>query len=182
MDKNKAAYKLKNLPPIYYINLDEKPERAKFMEDQFKYWEIENYERISAYDGRGDRDLGDILKGRYPDMMSSGEVGCVTSHLKAMKHWLETSDAPCALLMEDDRLSDRIAQIFERIEVSLKQSLRIAQTQGRLPQSADSNDVSARAAMMMSYVVGRWHRYARSGFKKLPLEQGDLPMRVLFAV
>ena len=102
MDKNKAAYKLKNLPPIYYINLDEKPERAKFMEDQFKYWEIENYERISAYDGRGDRDLGDILKGRYPDMMSSGEVGCVTSHLKAMKHWLETSDAPCALLMEDD--------------------------------------------------------------------------------
>ena len=87
-----------------------------------------------------------------------------------------------ALLMEDDRLSDRIAQIFERIEVSLKQSLRIAQTQGRLPQSADSNDVSARAAMMMSYVVGRWHRYARSGFKKLPLEQGELPMRVLFAV
>jgi TetR/AcrR family transcriptional regulator len=87
-----------------------------------------------------------------------------------------------ALLMEDDRLSDRIAQIFERIEVSLKQSLRIAQTQGRLPQSADSNDVSARAAMMMSYVVGRWHRYARSGFKKLPLEQGELPMRVLFAI
>ncbi len=44
MDKNKSAYKLKNLPPIYYINLDEKPDRAKFMEDQFKYWEIENYE------------------------------------------------------------------------------------------------------------------------------------------
>ena len=102
MDKNKSTHKLKNLPPIYCINLDEKPDRWKFMEDQFKYWEIENYERISAYDGRGDRDLGDILKGRYPDMMTSGEVGCVTSHLKAMKHWLETSDAPCALMMEDD--------------------------------------------------------------------------------
>jgi hypothetical protein len=34
--------------------------------------------------------------------MSSGEVGCVTSHLKALKHFLETSDAPCALIMEDD--------------------------------------------------------------------------------
>ena len=71
------------------------------MEDQFKYWEIENYQRVSAYDGRDDRDLGDILKGRYPDQMSSGEVGCVTSHLKAMKMFLET-DAPCALMMEDD--------------------------------------------------------------------------------
>lgn len=102
MDKNKAVHKLKGLPPIYYLNLDEQPERAKYMEEQFKYWEIENYTRISAYDGRDGRDLGDILKGRYPDNMSSGEVGCVTSHLKAIKHWMETSDSPCALMMEDD--------------------------------------------------------------------------------
>ena len=33
--------------------------------------------------------------------MTSGEVGCVTSHLNAMKMFLET-DAPCALMMEDD--------------------------------------------------------------------------------
>ena len=102
MDKNKAAHKLKGLPPIYYINLDEQPERVIYMEAQFKYWEIENYTRISAYDGRDDRDLGEILKGRYPDNMSSGEVGCVTSHLKALKQWLETSDEPCLLMMEDD--------------------------------------------------------------------------------
>ena len=101
MEKNKAAYKLKGLPPIYYINLDDKPDRAEYMEDQFKYWDIEDYTRISAYDGRDGRDLGDILKGRYPDNMSSGEVGCTTSHLKAMKKFLET-DAPCALMMEDD--------------------------------------------------------------------------------
>ncbi len=101
MDKNKAAFKLKGLPPIYCINLDDKPERWEYMERQFKFWEIENYERISAHDGRED-DLSDILKGKYPDNMSSGEVGCVTSHLKAIKHWMETSDAPCALIMEDD--------------------------------------------------------------------------------
>ena len=101
MDKNKAVYKLKGLPPIYVINLDDKPERWKFMENQFKYWQIENYQRISAYDGRGDNDLGEILKGRYPDQMTSGEVGCVTSHLKALKMFLET-DEPCLLMMEDD--------------------------------------------------------------------------------
>jgi len=102
MDKNKASYKLKNLPPLYYLNLEEEPERKIYMETQFKYWEIDNYTRIEAYDGRDDRDLGHILKGRYPDNMSSGEVGCTTSHLKALKHYLDTSDAPCALIMEDD--------------------------------------------------------------------------------
>ena len=97
MDKNKSVYKLKNIPPIYYLNLDGQPERRQYMEEQFKYWEIENYTRISAYDGRQD-DLSDIIKGRYPDNMT----GCTTSHLKALQHWIETSDSPYAVIMEDD--------------------------------------------------------------------------------
>jgi len=100
MDKNKAAFKLKGLPPVYVINLDDQPERWNVMEESLKYWEVEDYTRISAYDGRED-DLGDIIKGRYPDGMSSGEVGCTTSHLKAIKEFLKT-DAPCALILEDD--------------------------------------------------------------------------------
>ena len=102
MDKNKAAFKLKGLPPVYYLNLDEEPERDAYMKAQLKYWEIEDYTRISAYDGRGDRDLGSILKGRYPDGMSSSEVGCTTSHLKILKHFLDNSMANCALIIEDD--------------------------------------------------------------------------------
>ena len=101
MDKNKSVYKLQGIGPIYYLNLDGQPERREYMEDQFKYWEIENYERISAYDGRSD-DLSDILAGRYPERMTSGEIGCITSHLKAIKHYLETSDSPYAIIMEDD--------------------------------------------------------------------------------
>jgi GR25 family glycosyltransferase involved in LPS biosynthesis len=101
MDKNKSAHKLKNFGPIYYLNLDDQPERREYMENQFEYWELDNYTRISAYDGRED-DLSDIIKGKYPDMMSSGEVGCVTSHLKAIKHWMDTSNSPYAIIMEDD--------------------------------------------------------------------------------
>ena len=100
-DKNKSAYKLKGIGPIYYLNLDGQPDRKEYMESQFKYWEIENYTRISAYDGRED-DLSDILTGRYPEMMTSGEIGCITSHLKAIKHWYETSDSQYAIMMEDD--------------------------------------------------------------------------------
>jgi len=100
-DRNKAAYKLKGIGPIYCINLDGQPERWEYMEEQFKYWEIENYKRISAYDGRDD-DLGGILKGRYPDMVSSGEIGCTTSHLKAIKDFYHNTDEPYAIMMEDD--------------------------------------------------------------------------------
>ena len=100
-DKNKSAYKLKNFGPLYCINLDRQPERWQYMKSQFDYWEVDNYTRISAYDGRDD-DLSDIIKGKYPENMSSGEVGCTTSHLKAMKYYLETSDSPYAIMMEDD--------------------------------------------------------------------------------
>lgn len=100
-DKNKSQHKLAGLPHVYYINLDGQPERRQYVEEHFAYWGVENYTRISGYDGRED-DLSDILKGKYPDMMTSGEVGCTTSHLKALKYFIETSDAPCALIMEDD--------------------------------------------------------------------------------
>ena len=107
MDRNKSAYKLKGIGPLYCINLDGQPERWEYMEEQFKYWEIENYTRISAYDGRED-DLGSILKGRYPDNMSSGEIGCTTSHLKAIKHFYEETDEPYAIIMEDDCCLDLV--------------------------------------------------------------------------
>jgi len=100
MDKNKSAFKLKGIGPIYCINLDDQPERWEYMENQFKYWEIENYIRVSAYDGRED-DLSDILKGRYPEMVTSGEIGCVTSHLKAIKQFYDSGE-PYAIMMEDD--------------------------------------------------------------------------------
>lgn len=105
MDKNKSLHKLKGFGPIYCINLDGQPERWNFMKSQFDHWELTDYTRISAYDGRED-DLSDILKGTYPEMMTSGEVGCVTSHLKAIKHWYETSDTPYAIIMEDDCVID----------------------------------------------------------------------------
>jgi len=101
LDKNKSTFKLQGIGPIYYVNLDGQPERKQYMEDQFEYWEVKNYERISAYDGRED-DLSGIIKGRYPENMTSGEIGCTTSHLKAIKHWMETSDSPYAIMMEDD--------------------------------------------------------------------------------
>jgi len=99
-DKNKAAYKLKNFGPLYYINLDGQPERDTEMQSMCKYWEL-NPTRISAFDGRHG-DLNHILEGSHDIGITSGEVGCVTSHLKAIKQWYETSDTPYAIFAEDD--------------------------------------------------------------------------------
>ena len=99
-DKNKAAFKLKNFGPLYYINLDGQPERDAAMQSMCKYWEL-NPTRISAFDGRN-TSLNHILEGSHDIGISSGEVGCVTSHLKAIKQWYETTDTPYAIFAEDD--------------------------------------------------------------------------------
>ena len=72
-----------------------------------------------------------------------------------------------ALVNEDDRLQARINQLQDRLEATLKQSLRIAVSQGEIGEV----DAAARANLMMCYVVGRWHQYAKSGFKREPMEQ-----------
>jgi len=79
-----------------------------------------------------------------------------------------------ALVNENERLQQRMNQLLERIEASLKQSFRLAMTENELP---DSFDPAARANLAVAYVVGRWHRFAKTGFKKLPNEglEAQLP-------
>ena len=91
---------MKNFGPLYYINLDGQPERDAAMQSMCNYWEL-NPTRISAFDGRNSS-LNHILEGSHDIGISSGEVGCVTSHLKAIKQWYETTDTPYAIFAEDD--------------------------------------------------------------------------------
>jgi TetR/AcrR family transcriptional regulator len=72
-----------------------------------------------------------------------------------------------ALVTEDDALQARINQIHDRIEAALKQSLRFAVTQKEV---ADDIDPAAQANALMSFVAGRWHQYAKSGFRRDPAE------------
>lgn len=72
-----------------------------------------------------------------------------------------------ALITEDARLQARINQIIDRLEVSLKQLFRNAITQGLLPESTDPG---VRASHLLSVVLGRWLRFAKSDFKKRPSE------------
>jgi TetR/AcrR family transcriptional regulator len=72
-----------------------------------------------------------------------------------------------ALVHENDRLQARINQMHDRIEATLKQSLRIAVSQNELPATVDA---AAKANLLMSFIIGRWHQFAKSGFKRDPKE------------
>jgi len=72
-----------------------------------------------------------------------------------------------ALVNEDDRLQTRINQLHDRLEASIKQALRFASSQNELPTDMDA---AAQANLLMCYVTGRWHQYAKSGFKRKPME------------
>lgn len=73
-----------------------------------------------------------------------------------------------ALVNEDERLQRRINQMLDRIEATLKQSLRMAVTQGEMGESAD---VGVHANLLVCYVAGRWQQFAKSGFTRDPLAQ-----------
>ncbi|MDD5180720.1 MAG: nucleoid occlusion factor SlmA [Gallionellaceae bacterium] len=73
-----------------------------------------------------------------------------------------------ALVNEDERLQQRINQLFDRIETTLKQSLRIAVSQGDLGGDAE---VGAHANLLLCYVIGRWQQFGKSGFTRDPMAQ-----------
>lgn len=83
-----------------------------------------------------------------------------------------------ALVNEDPRLQARINQLHDKLEASLKQCLRIAATQGAgapagKGEGAAADDTGPHANALLSYVVGRWHQFAKSGFKRKPAELFD---------
>jgi TetR/AcrR family transcriptional regulator len=109
-----------------------------------------------------------------------------------------------ALVGEHARLAERVTQMLERVEASVKQSLRIALMEAHQVQAPqgkgqeqegetepphepsraaaplpDDYDPIVRANLLVSYVVGRWHRYARSGFTRAPAEHAEAQLRLI---
>src|SRR6187431_1970606 len=84
-----------------------------------------------------------------------------------------------ALVFENDRLTARMNQFFERIESQLRQSLRqIAESAGSQTPTVDAQ---AQASALTAFAVGRLQRFARSGFKKSPTEHLDVALRLFAA-
>ncbi|CAM2139258.1 Nucleoid occlusion factor SlmA [Pararobbsia alpina] len=83
-----------------------------------------------------------------------------------------------ALVGEHERLNERINQTVDRIEASIRQCLKLAVSAKEPPLPADY-DAVLRANLVMSFVLGRWQRYAKSGFAKAPSDQADAMIRIM---
>ena len=69
------------------------------------------------------------------------------------------------LLKEDPRLTTRIAHLYDVLEAQIRQTYRDAMLAGAFP--ADFN-ASARANLVMTWVLGRWLRFVLTGFQAHP--------------
>jgi TetR/AcrR family transcriptional regulator len=82
-----------------------------------------------------------------------------------------------ALVFENERLQQRMNQFFDKIEATLKQSLRADLDVPGSP--TPTVDAQVRASVVTAFVVGRLQRFARSGFKRLPSEHLDASLRLI---
>ena len=91
--------KLKNLPKIHYISLEENIERRTNLENWFKKYNITNYiphlfKRFEEYNYN--------LIGPYVDSLAPHSKGPITSHFTLLKEWYETTNESYTLIVEDD--------------------------------------------------------------------------------
>ena len=82
-----------------------------------------------------------------------------------------------ALVLEHERLQQRMNQFFERIESSLRQCLRAAA--GAAGSATPTVDAQVVASVLSAFTLGRLQRYARSGFRRLPTEHLDASLALL---
>ncbi len=69
-----------------------------------------------------------------------------------------------ALVLEHERLQERINMLFDKIEAQLRQSLKGVESATPTP------DAQVTASLLVAFMQGRLQRFARSGFKRLPSE------------
>jgi TetR/AcrR family transcriptional regulator len=82
-----------------------------------------------------------------------------------------------ALVFENERLLARMNQFFERFESQLRQSLR-----GRADEAGSATptvEANVQASVLTAFAVGRLQRFARSGFKRSPVEYLDAALGML---
>jgi TetR/AcrR family transcriptional regulator len=72
-----------------------------------------------------------------------------------------------ALVLEHERLQQRMNLFFDKLESSVKQCLR----HETIAESALHQDAQVTASVLLAFARGRLQRYARSGFKRSPSEQ-----------
>ena len=71
-----------------------------------------------------------------------------------------------ALVLENERLQERINLLFDKIEAVLRQTLREGASAQALSTATPAADAQVKASLLMAFALGRLQQFARSGFKR----------------
>ena len=82
-----------------------------------------------------------------------------------------------ALVLEHERLQQRMNQFFDRIESGLRQCLRPAA--GVAGSATPSVDAQVAASVLTAFVQGRLQRFARTGLRRLPTEHLEASLALM---
>jgi len=82
-----------------------------------------------------------------------------------------------ALVFENDRLQERMNQFFDKLEASLKQTLREASA--TTSTETPTLNAQVRASVITAFMLGRLQRFSRSGFKRAPTEHLEASLAIV---
>ena len=82
-----------------------------------------------------------------------------------------------ALVFENERLQERMNQFFDKLEASLKQTLREASA--TTSTETPTVDAQVRASVITAFMLGRLQRFSRSGLKRPPTEHLEASLAIV---
>ncbi len=148
--------------------------------------------------------INQILEKEPDGVLQARAIGLMLLNFAARNPGMTRVLTGEALVGEHERLGERVDRMLERVEASVRQCLRLAlaarddggdgngEQPTRRPTSAAGAageagaplqpagyDPALRANLLVTHVLGRWHRYARSGFTKSPAEQADIQLQLI---
>jgi GR25 family glycosyltransferase involved in LPS biosynthesis len=91
--------KLKQFPSVNFISLENSFERRKHLYEQFAKYNVPN---ITPHIFKKFKDEQYKIEGKLIDKVLDSLLGAATSHILALKRWLETTTEPYGFFCEDD--------------------------------------------------------------------------------
>lgn len=82
------------------------------------------------------------------------------------------------LSYENLRLQQRVNQLLDRTEASLRQCLKLRDPS--IGESAPTLDPGLQASLAMGFVLGRWLRFSKTAFRAQPSESAEAIVAALF--
>jgi GR25 family glycosyltransferase involved in LPS biosynthesis len=91
--------KLEGFPNVYYLSLHESEDRRHTLYSQFHQYGIQDVKGVLS---KRFAETNDIIEGDYVHTLTDQSKGSIISHMRALDHWLKTTNDEYVFICEDD--------------------------------------------------------------------------------